>query len=73
MALFANIESRQRKRAHIAKNDMLPEYPRPSTTDDVECFFIVLRDSVGKDFTLKEVHKIGNKYYYILFLNHPGG
>ena len=27
-----------------------------SSTDDVECFFSVLRDNVGKDFTLKEVH-----------------
>ena len=28
---------------------------RARTTDDVECFFSVLGDSVGKDFTLKEV------------------
>ena len=32
-----------------------PEHPRSSTTDDVECFFSVLRDMVGKDFTLKQV------------------
>ena len=31
------------------------ENPRASSTDDVECFFSVLRDTVGKDFTLKEV------------------
>ena len=47
MALFANIESRQWRRAYNAKNNMLPEHPRSSTTDDVECFFSVLRDSVG--------------------------
>lgn len=34
---------------------MPPEHPRASTTDDVECFFSILRDSVGKDFTLKNV------------------
>ena len=32
-----------------------PEHPRASTSDDVECFFSVLRDMVGKDFTHKEV------------------
>lgn len=34
---------------------MLPEHPRASTSDDVECFFSTLRDSVGKDFTLQNV------------------
>ena len=37
---------------------MLPEHPRASTTDNVECFFSVLRDSVGKDFTLQQVKMI---------------
>ena len=32
-----------------------PEHPRASTTDDVECFFSVLRDMVGKHFTVKQV------------------
>ena len=31
------------------------EHPRASTSDDVECFFSVLRDVVGKDFTHKKV------------------
>lgn len=35
--------------------ELPPEHPRCSTTDDVECFFSVLRDVVGKDFTLKQV------------------
>ena len=34
---------------------MDPEHPRASTSDDVECFFSVLRDTLGKDFTLKRV------------------
>ena len=67
MALFANIESRQWRRAYIAMNNMLPEHPRSSTTDDVECFFSVLRDSVGRDFTLQEVHKVGNIYITYCF------
>ena len=37
-------------------NSYLPlEHPRAGTTDDVECFFSVLRYVVGKDFTLKQV------------------
>ena len=31
------------------------EHPRASTTDDVECFFSMLRDFVGKHFTVKQV------------------
>ena len=31
------------------------EHPRASTTDDVEYFFSVLRDLVGKHFTVKQV------------------
>ena len=30
------------------------EHPRSSTTDNVECFFSILRETVGKDFTLKQ-------------------
>ena len=56
MALFANIESREWRRAYNTQHNLSPEHPRASTTDDVECFFSVLRDSVGKDFTLQEVH-----------------
>jgi len=58
VALFANIESREWRRAYNAKSNILPEHPRSSTTDDVECFFSVLRDSVGKDFTLQEVKSL---------------
>jgi len=55
IALAANIESRK-WRYHYTTNNNLPlEHPRVSSTDDVECFFSVLHDSVGKDFTVKEV------------------
>ena len=55
MAIIANIESREWRREFNVREGIPPEHPRASTTDDVECFFSVLRDAVGKDFTLKEV------------------
>ncbi len=39
------------------------ENPRASTTDDVESFFSVLRDAVGKNFTLKMVKNEMRKVY----------
>ena len=33
----------------------MPEHPRASTSDDVECFFSMLRDAIGKTFTGKQV------------------
>lgn len=56
IALMANIESREWRRVRNENNAIPPEHPRSSTTDDIECFFSVLRDTVGKDFTLKQVH-----------------
>ena len=32
-----------------------PEHPRASTTDDVECFFSILHNFVGKHFTVEQV------------------
>ena len=55
MALVANIETREWRHHYNVENGIPPEHPRASTTDDVECFFSVLRDTVGKDFTLHEV------------------
>ena len=56
VALVANIESRDWRRMFNIKNNIPAEHPRASTTDDVECFFSMLRDNVGKDFTLQEVN-----------------
>ena len=55
IALIANIESREWRRQFCLKSGIPVEHPRASSSDDVECFFSVLRDNVGKDFTLKEV------------------
>ena len=43
------------RRKYNTEHNIPAEHPRVSTTDDVECFFSVLRNSIGKDFTLKEV------------------
>ena len=52
--LLVDIESREWRRKYSRENDILPEHLRASTTDDVECFFSVLRDMVGKDFSHKK-------------------
>ena len=56
MALVANIETREWRHRYNINNSIPLEHPRASTTDDVECFFSILRDTVGKDFTLQEVN-----------------
>ena len=43
---MANIESREWRRKFNSEHNIPAEYPRASTTDDVECF---LHDCVGKD------------------------
>lgn len=54
-ALITNIETREWRRREIAgSQSKVPEHPRASNTDDVECFFSVLRDHVGTNFTLKQ-------------------
>ena len=58
VTLIADVESRNWRDAFNAQNGIPPEHPRSSTSDDVECFFNVLRDMVGKSFTLKQVNTI---------------
>ena len=55
MAITADICTRNYYQEFIASRGLPLEHPRAGTTDDVECFFSVLRDVVGKDFTLKQV------------------
>ena len=69
VALAANIETREWRRKYNVENGIPSEHPRASTTDDVECFFSVLRDTVCKDFTLKEVKQFDREYCtYILYV-----
>ena len=51
VALVANTESQEWRREFSSKNGIPPEHPRTNTTDDVECFFSLLRDNVTCVFT----------------------
>ena len=55
IALAADIESREWRSQHNHRLGIPAPHPRSCTTDDVECFFSIMRDSIGKDFTLKQV------------------
>jgi len=68
VAVVANIESREWRKKFNSEHNVPAEHPRASTTDDVECFFSLLRDCVGKDFTLKEVFNIPVTYIYIYMI-----
>ena len=56
VACIANIGSREWRRIDSVNQRRKPEHPRASTTDDVECFFSVMRDSIGKNFTTKQMN-----------------
>ncbi len=53
VAVTTDIESRELKRIQNMEEGLPQEHPRSSTTDDVECFFSVMRDMIGKNFTIK--------------------
>ena len=55
IAVVAQIETTEFRRIELVNEGLPSENPRASTTDDVECFFSVTRDLVGKNFTLKQV------------------
>lgn len=52
---MTNIEGREWRRRCIDIMGNTSEHPRASTSDDVECFFSMLRDIVGRNFTSKQV------------------
>lgn len=58
IALTTNIESCE----YVCRNHHHPEHPRASTTDDVECLFIIMRDLAGKHFTVRTWKYNGEKY-----------
>ena len=58
-ALIANIQTRRKEIA--GSQSKVPEHPRASNTDDVECFFTVLCDHVGTNFTLKQAKFVWRK------------
>ena len=53
IALTTDIESREWERREYAASGHMQENPRASTTDDVECFFSIMRDLGGKHFTVR--------------------
>ena len=55
VALTTNVKSREQRRSYIVNNGLPQEHPRASMTDDMECFFSAIRDTVGKHFTYKDV------------------
>ena len=55
IALTTTIESREWMRRRCISDNIPLEHPRTSSTDDVECFFSVLRSMVGEHFTSKAV------------------
>ena len=54
-AVIANIEGREWRRIANIRCHRKPEHPGASSTDDVECFFSIMRDSIGENFTKKQV------------------
>ena len=62
-ALIANTESTEWIRRQRAHSNFNPEHPQASTTDDIECFFGVMRDTVGKSITLKREQDESMKIY----------
>ena len=67
IAVTTDIESREQKYAKNLEEGLKIEHPRASTTDDVECMFSIMRDLLGKNFTLKQVQyewrKICGEFY----------
>ena len=61
IALTTTIESREWVRRSKANKGLTPEHPRASTTDDVECFFSLLRSMIGAHFTVKDVQTTWRK------------
>lgn len=53
IAVITNIESQEFRRREASSRGK--EHPRASSGDDVECFFSILHEQLGKDFTMKAV------------------
>ena len=55
VALITNIKGREQHRRLLMSNSQKPEHLRAPSTDDLECFFSMMRDSTGQIFTTKQV------------------
>ena len=74
VALITNIEGREWHRREVARS-IKPDHPRVSSTDDVECFFSMMHDSLGRNFNSKQVQfgirKVYGKFIKRLDLDLP--
>lgn len=61
IALTTTIESKEWIKNRNLCENMPPEHPRSSSTDDVECFFSLLRSMIGNHFTVKDVRFVWRK------------
>ena len=66
-AVITNIEGREWHRRECSNSDTSVEHPRASSSDDVECFFSMMRYSIGRKFTTKEV-KFGIRKVFAEFV-----
>ena len=58
LAVLTNVESQQYRRRQTAQcNDEVPEHPRSSSTDDVECFFPILHNQLGLYYDIKAIQQ----------------
>ena len=54
--MVTNIETWEWRCVDNVTNRRQPEHLRASSTDDANCFFSVMRDSIGHNFTTKQVN-----------------
>ena len=55
IAVTTNIEGTEHLRQQRINSGSSLENPRVSSTDDVECFFSMIRDTIGQNCTTKEL------------------
>ena len=55
VAMITNIEGREWHRRECSNENRHLEHPRASSSDDVECFFSMMRDAIGQNFTVNQV------------------
>ena len=72
VALTTNIEGREWHRREVVNGNCKADHPRASTTDDVECFFSMIRDNIEHNFTTKQVNLMPAKSMWsVLILTFP--
>ena len=64
--LITNTEGREWHRRKVIDSTRKPEHPKAPTTNNVECLFSLVRDSIGQNFTTKQIgfniHKVYTEF-----------